>query len=67
MRGVRYTDPRHCNCGGGIVYNGPAADGRPEFRCTKCERVFTCGRDGGRWAVLIPSSDAHWNERNARP
>lgn len=36
-------------------------DGRPQFKCTRCGHVFTYGKDGGKYAVLIPKKeDEHY-------
>lgn len=43
---------QHRACGGGIVYAGPAPDGRPQYRCSKCGETWTCGTDGGPWAEI---------------
>lgn len=50
-------NPRvHRGCGGGVKYAGPApADGRPQFRCSKCGDTWTSGLTGGRWAALVPA------------
>ena len=54
----RPVDPRRCaQCvTGGLRCIGAAADGRPEFGCSKCGRRFTYGRTGGPYAVLIYST-----------
>ena len=56
---ARHNTSEHRGCGGGVIYDGPAPhDGRPRFRCTKCGDTWTCGKDGGEWAVLIPRKEA---------
>lgn len=38
---------------GRLYHSGSAFDGRPEFSCTYCRRVVTCGHDGGEYAHLV--------------
>ena len=52
-------NPRvHRACGGGVEYMGMVGEVKPypQFRCTKCGDTWTCGENGGPWAVLIPAA-----------
>jgi transposase-like protein len=44
------TRPRRPRClclHPGFDLVAPADDGRPQFRCQRCGRTWTCGKDGG--------------------
>jgi hypothetical protein len=48
--GKRKVCPR---CRGGYA-QGFAEDGRPRFVCMRCAFAWTCGHDGGEWALFAP-------------
>jgi len=37
----------------GVKCDGPALDGRPQFSCTGCFWVWTCGHDGGEFKQFV--------------
>lgn len=47
---------QHRACGGGVTYIGTIGevDPYPRFQCSKCGQTWTCGKDGGPWALLVP-------------
>lgn len=60
MNSKKYRE--HRACGGGVEFAGPAADGRPRFRCTKCGESWTAGLDGREWAPLVPKESRRLRE-----
>lgn len=63
-RGRNY---RQCQaCRGGLERIQPADDGRPRFQCTGCRRPFTCGRDGGEYARVMPEALVTSSEEHAK-
>ena len=42
-----------CRCGGRLIQL-VAYDGRPLFKCLKCDDSFTCGKNGGEYAKAVP-------------
>jgi hypothetical protein len=48
----RRPKPLCLRCRGGYTQAPAPGDDRPQFTCTKCGYVWTCGLDGGEYRLM---------------